>query len=119
LESPSRRVLSRLRFRHGGAHDIGELHRTSDRPAMLCRGDCAGNPARKTFFTEFPDQRAQLPFGQGSNQLRGAPYLTTHPHIEVSVEAKREPALGRIELRRGNAQTESDASDRPDSHGGE
>src|SRR6516225_477418 len=117
LESSSCRVLSRLGFRQGGTYDFGELHCTSNGSALLCRGDCASNPAGKTFFAEFADQRAQLPFGQGSNQIRSARNLSTHPHIEGPVKAKRESALGRIELRRGNAQIESDASNRPDGHG--
>jgi hypothetical protein len=118
LEGPSCRVLPRLGFWHGGTHDSCELDGTSNGAAMLCRGDCAGNPAGKAFFAIFADQRAQLPFGQGSNQIRGAWDLAAHPHIEGPVKTKRETALGRIELRRGNAQIEGDAGNRPDGHRG-
>ena len=39
LEGPSSRILSRFRFRHGGAHDFGELDRASNGSGMLrCGG---------------------------------------------------------------------------------
>ena len=33
-----------------------------------------------------------------------------HPHVERAVEAKREAALGVVDLRRGNAEVEEDAA---------
>jgi len=67
LEGPSCRVLSRLKFWHGGTYDFGKFDRTSDGPVMPCRRNRARNPAGEAFLAELADQFGQLAFGQGSN----------------------------------------------------
>src|SRR5271169_273275 len=118
LEGPSCRVLSRLGFWHSGTHDLSEFDRTPNRPAMLRCRNCAGNPAGEAFLAELLDQLGELAFRQRRNQIRSTWTLAAHPHIERSVKAKRKTALGRIKLRRGNAQIESDSGDRSDGYGG-
>ena len=119
LEGPSCRILSRLGFRHSGTHDFGEFDRTSNGPAMLRCRNRAGNPAGEAFLAELADQLGQLRVRTGTQSDPQRSDLAAHPHIEGSVKAKRKTALGRVELRRGNAQIESDAGDRPDVDGGE
>src|SRR5271169_214243 len=60
LEGPSCRVLSRLKFRHSGAHDFGEFDRTSDGAVMLGHRNRARDPAGEAFLAVLADQLGQL-----------------------------------------------------------
>src|SRR6201993_163583 len=117
LEGPGRGVPAGLGFRHDRTHDFGELNGPPERLALPSSDDGAGNPTGEALLAPLTDQRGELRFGHGGDQIRGGLTIAAHPHIERPVKAKRKAAFRLVELDRGDPEIEHDAGDRTGGYG--
>ena len=80
--------------------------------------DRARHRAGVPLFAESRDDRGEIAFARTRNDCGSARAIVPHAHIERTVEAKRKPALGLIELHRRHAEIEHRAVDRSVGHDG-
>ena len=71
----------------------------------------ATRPANRS-SPAFADQIGEFPLGEPRDQIGGARPIPSHPHIERSVMAEREAALGLVDLHRRDAEIERDTRNR-------
>ena len=114
LERPRRRMnFARLRPHHL-RDDIGQRARGRDRRFLARGDDGAGDGARMTLFAEDVDDVGEIGLGRPRDHIGRGRAVMAHPHVERTVEAKREAALGLVELHRGHPDIHHDAVDRRD-----
>jgi hypothetical protein len=109
LEGAGRRVNLAGFGAHDPCHDVGERRRGLDWLARALRHDRARDRARVAFLAQRADDECKVAFGRLGHHVGGARPVAPHPHVQRSVQAEREPALGRIELHGRNPEVEDDA----------
>ena len=108
LKGTSSRVKPRLAM-HDPFNYTGKLPRGVEWAAM---DDSACNPAGLALLTIAVDQGGQFMLRQGVDQISGGGHSGSggvKTHVQRGIFSKREPASGRIQLDRGNAEVEDDA----------
>ena len=91
---------------------IGQRAGGRDRRFLARGDDGAGDGARMTLFAEDIDDVGEIGLGGLGDHVRRGRAVMAHPHVERTAEAKREAALGLVELHRGNPDVHHDAVDR-------
>ena len=94
----------------GGDHDLRELPRRRDRPALARGDDRRADPPGRRLLPEALEDRDDLAQGEPVHEIGGggAPGRV-HPHVERSVLLEREAPLGVVELERRDAEIEEEA----------
>ena len=97
---------------HDPGDEVGERAGGADRTLAARALDGAGDGAGMPLLAEARDDIGELTRGGLRHHVGGARPKTAHAHIERTVGAEREAALGRVELHRRDAKVEDDAIDR-------
>ena len=96
---------------HHTRHDVGKRARARDRRLFPRGDDGARDAARVALLAEDIDDVGELGLGSLRDHVGCGRAVTGHPHVERTVEAKREAAPGLVELHRGDADIHHHAVD--------
>lgn len=100
--------------------DLDELSRTNKGVLGPGPDDGRGDAAREPFLAVLPQDAREVALGIRVEHLGGTDSARlVHPHVEWTVKAVREPAIGFIELQGGNPEVEEHPGNGPDSPIGE
>src|SRR5712691_5330051 len=103
---------------HYPGDDVGQRPRGRDRRFLARGDDGAGDPAGMPLFAENVDDIGEIGLRSPRDHIRRGGAIMAHPHVERAAEAKREAALGLVELHRGHPDIHHDAVDRINSLSG-
>ena len=103
----SRRAAHARRARRSSASARGG----ADRRLVARAHDGAGDRAGMALLAERRDDGGEIALGGARHHVGGARPVAAHAHVERTVEAEGEAALGLVELHRGDAEIEHDAVD--------
>jgi hypothetical protein len=104
--------LTNIRNAWQGARDDGaERRRRFNRGAATGRHNGARDGAGLALFPQHGNDGRKIALGGPRHDVGSARTGTPHAHIERAFTPKRKPALGLIELHRGDAEVEHDAVD--------
>ena len=108
LEDSRRRVSPARLLAHEAGDELGELPRRRDAQVPPRLDDRARHGPRPAFFAIVIEDVGEFRLRRLVHEVGRADALALHPHVEGAVLPERKPALGLIELHRGDPDVEDD-----------